>query len=162
MNNKGESISNILIKEYQKGQEFQIHQLIKNVYDEFVSSDYSEEGNQLFYDWISPSAIALRQTKLVNLWVAIADKEIIGMIEIRNQNQVTLLFVDKMFHGQGVARQLFQTALKTCLQRQTDIKKFNVHASPFSIPAYQKLGFKAIDVMQEQQGIKYLPMELIL
>jgi hypothetical protein len=48
------------IEKYKNGQEIAIHQLIKRVYDEFVLSDYSDEGNMLFYDLIQPSRIAER------------------------------------------------------------------------------------------------------
>lgn len=44
----------IKIEKYQKGQEYDISNLIRKVYDEFVSCDYTEEGNQFFYDWIQP------------------------------------------------------------------------------------------------------------
>jgi hypothetical protein len=40
----------IRIELYQNGQELMIHNLIKKVYDEFVSIDYGKEGNQFFYD----------------------------------------------------------------------------------------------------------------
>ena len=35
-------ITSIKIEPFQKGQEIEIHQLIKKVYDEFVAIDYSD------------------------------------------------------------------------------------------------------------------------
>jgi len=148
------------IEKYQNGQEISIHQLIKRVYDEFVWSDYSDEGNKFFYDWIQPSRIADRQKKQINLLVAFLDSKLVGMIEIRDNKNISLLFVDKEFQGQGIAKRLFHESLKTCIQRDSTLDKFYVHASPFSIPIYMKLGFEETDVMQIQFGIKYLPMEL--
>ncbi len=152
-------MKNIKISEYLAGQEIIIHDLIKRVYDEFVSPDYSPAGNQFFYDWIKPSKIAERQLLKRTIFIALADSEIIGMIEIRDNNTISLLFVDKTFHGQGIARKLFHTALMSCLLNNPTLEKFYVHASPFSIPVYKKLGFAETDTMQEQNGIKYLPME---
>ncbi|MFA5849496.1 MAG: GNAT family N-acetyltransferase [Bacteroidales bacterium] len=152
-------MKNIEISEYHSRQELEIHNLIKRVYDEFVSADYSPAGNQFFYDWIEPSKIAERQQLKRAIFVALADSEIIGMIEIRDNNTISLLFVDKSFHGQGIARKLFHKALKNCLLNDPTLDKFYVHASPFSIPVYKKLGFAETDTMQEQNGIKYLPME---
>jgi len=40
------------------------------------------------------------------------------------------------------------------------IERIYVHASPFSIPIYRKLGFYETDIMQEENGIRYLPMEM--
>ena len=150
----------IKIENYQNGQEIEIHQLIKKVYDEFVSIDYSDEGNKFFYDWIEPSRIAERQKNQINLLVALVDSKLIGMIEIRDNKNISLLFVDKEYHGRGIAKRLFHESLKTCIQRDSTLDKFYVHASPFSIPIYIKLGFAETDEMQVQFGIKYLPMEM--
>jgi hypothetical protein len=51
-------MNTVKIERYQSGQEIMIYQLIKKVYDEFVSVDYSNEGNRFFYEWIKPSNIA--------------------------------------------------------------------------------------------------------
>ena len=148
------------IEKYQDGQEIAIHQLIKRVYDELVSIDYSDEGNKIFYDWIQPSRILERQKSQINLLVALVDSKLVGMIEIRDNKNISLLFVDKEYQGQGIAKRLFHESLKICIQRDSALDKFYVHASPFSIPIYMKLGFEATNVMQVQFGIKYLTMEM--
>lgn len=152
----------IKIVAFENGQEHEVFKLIKKVYDEFVSKDYMEAGNIFFYDWIQPSKIAERQQNRRNILVAIDEDKMVGMIEIRDNNHISLLFVDKEYHGKGIARTLFQESIKECLTIDPQLKKFYVHASPFSIPIYAKLGFKETDVMQEQHGIKYLPMEMII
>lgn len=152
----------IKIENYKIGLEEEIHLLIKRVYNEFVSIDYSEEGNMFFYDWIEPSNIAERQKSQINLLVAIVDSRIIGMIEIRENKYISLLFVDKNYQGRGIAKKLFDESLRICIQRDPTLDKFYVHASPFSIPIYKKLGFVETDSLQENHGIKYLPMEMII
>lgn len=150
------------IEKFQVGQEKLIHQLIKKVYDEFVSIDYSEEGNMFFYDWIEPSKILERQKDQINLLIALDDTKLIGMIEIRENKNISLLFVDKNYQGRGIAKKLFQESLRICTQRDATLEKFYVHASPFSIPIYKKMGFVETDTLQENHGIKYLPMEMII
>jgi GNAT superfamily N-acetyltransferase len=154
------TMGTIQIKQYQNGQETAIYHLISRVYDEFVSIDYSYEGNQFFYDWIEPSKIAERQKDQINLLIALEDTKIIGMIEIRDNKYISLLFVDKEYQHRGIARRLFYDSLDTCMKRDPALERFYVHASPFSIPAYKKLGFIETDIMQENNGIKYLPMEM--
>jgi len=154
-------MNTIHIEKYQSGQEEQIYRLIKKVYDEFVAVDYTEAGNLFFYDWIEPSRIAERQQHQVSLLVAWDGSEVIGMIEMRDNNTISLLFVDKEYQGLGIARQLLDHALAMCFQRDPEPSEIFVHASPFSIPVYQKLGFTATDVMQEEHGIKFLPMKMI-
>jgi GNAT superfamily N-acetyltransferase len=153
-------MESIKIEKYQKGQETAIYQLIKRGYDEFVAVDCSEKGNRFFYDWIQPEKIAERQKDQINIWVAISDSKIIGMIGIRENKYISLLFVDKEYQGHGIAKRLFNESLKTCLQRDPSLRIFYVHASPFSIPVYRKLGFIETAEMQEENGIKYLPMEM--
>ncbi len=149
----------VRIEKFQNGQEKQISRLIKQVYDEFVSPDYSTEGNQFFYDWIDPLKIAERQKGQRNILVALSGPEMVGVIEIRNNNTVSLLFVDKEYQRQGIAKRLFNEALKDCVQRNPTLKKVFVHASPFSIPIYKKLGFQETAPIQIENGIKYLPMQ---
>jgi GNAT superfamily N-acetyltransferase len=155
-------MNTIRIERYQSGQEIMIHQLIKKVYDEFVSLDYSDEGNRFFYEWIKPSKIAERQCNQINLWVAFIDSKLIGMIEIRDNKYISLLFIDKEYQGQGIAKKLFDKSLKEIIRRDPKLDKFYVHASPYSIPIYKKMGFIETDNMQEENGMKYLPMEMTI
>ena len=153
-------MNKINIKLYENGQEQMIYQLIRKVYDEFVSIDYSAEGNEFFYSWIDPDKIAERQINQPNLFVATINSKIVGMIEIRNNNTISLLFVDKLYQGKGIARKLFHKSLLHCSKINPNLDKFFVHASPYSIPVYKKLGFVETDIMQVEHGIKYLPMEM--
>ena len=153
-------MSTIEIEKFHIGQEEEIYRLIKKVYDEFVSVDYSDAGNEFFYEWIQPEKIAERQIKQINLLVALVNSKIVGMIELRENSYISLLFVDKEYHGLGIAKRLFKESLKICIQRDESLDMFFVHASSFSIPIYQKLGFIATDEMQAQFGIKYLPMQM--
>lgn len=150
----------IKIEKYQNGQEYAVSDLIKRVYDEFVSCDYNVEGNQFFYDWIQPVKIAERQIKNRSMYTATIGLRIVGVIEIRENNRISLLFVDKDYQGLGIAKKLFQASLIECKKRDGKLDRFYVHASPFSVPVYKKLGFVETDELQENHGIKYLPMEM--
>lgn len=153
-------MNNINFKRYQNGQEQDIYNFVKKVYDEFVSDDYSDEGDCFFYDWISPSNIASRQKEEITILTAISDGNIVGMIEIRENKNISLLFVDKEFQRQGIAKELFHHAIKDCLQKDKQLKTFHVNASPYSVSIYKKIGFVEKNTMQVQFGIKYVPMEM--
>jgi predicted GNAT family N-acyltransferase len=124
--------------------------------------DYCDEGNKFFNDWIQPAKIAERQIIQTNIWIAFKDSILVGMIEIRDNKFISLLFVDKIYQGQGIAKGLFNESLKEIIKREPDLKKFYVHASPYSIPIYKKMGFVETDIMCEENGIKYLPMEITI
>ncbi len=150
---------NFDIRPFVPGDEYEIYRLIKRVYGEFVSADCTEEGNKFFYDWIAPEYIARRQHGQNNLFVTTETSGIVGMIETRDDQNITLMFVDKEHQGRGIARKLFEKTLENCRKRNKSLKKFYVHASPYSVQVYEKLGFVATNVMQEEHGIQYLPME---
>ena len=95
-------------------------------------------------------------------FVATVDSQIVGMVETRDDKYISLLFVDKLYHRMGIAKALFKTALENCLCRDSTFKKFYVHASPYSINVYVRLGFKDTGGMRVENGIKYLPMEMEL
>jgi GNAT superfamily N-acetyltransferase len=157
-----EQMGSIRITPFNEGLELAVSELIRKVYDEFVAPDYSAEGNRFFYDWIEPLKIRARQMTGRNMFVAMEGESVIGVIEIRDNNRISLLFTDKDYQGIGIARSLFQESLKQCIQREPSLSKFYVHASPFSVSIYKRLGFIAVDEMQEQNGLKYVPMEMNL
>lgn len=152
----------ITVEKYRKGQETAVFNLIKKVYDAYVAADYSSEGNAFFYNWIQPSKIAERQLKQNNIWLAFKGPEMVGMIEIRENKFISLLFVDKNYQGQGIAKTLFDVSLREMIQRYSGLEKVCVHASPFSVPIYLKMGFAETGLMCEENGIKYVPMEMII
>ena len=154
------TMKTVQIKSFQSGEEQAAHQLVKSVYDEYVAPENTPEGNQHFYDWIAPDQIAKRQEKQNNLWLAWDNVQLAGLIEIRDGNNITLLFVDKAWQKRGIATLLFQTALKECLKRNPDLDKFLVHASLCSVPVYKSFGFKVTEKARKENGIYFVPMEL--
>jgi GNAT superfamily N-acetyltransferase len=153
-------MQNLKIIPFKEGQEIAVNTLIRNVYNEFVAPDYTAEGNRFFYDWIEPAKIKERQTNGRTMLLAMVGTTLAGIIEIRDNNHISLLFTSKAYQGRGIARTLLHEAMKACLQNNPDLTAFYVHASPFSVPIYRKLGFVETNIMQENNGIRYIPMEM--
>lgn len=149
-----------MIRRFEPGEEQAVYELIKRVYDEFVAGDYSEAGNNFFYDWIEPSKIAARQADGRNIWVACEDSKLVGVVETRDNKFISLLFVEKGYQGRGIAKELFKVAVNEILKRAPATEYIYVHASPFSVPVYKRLGFTEAGRMTEENGIWYLPMEM--
>jgi len=70
------------------------------------------------------------------------------------------MFVDKKYHHQGIAKDLLAESIRVSKNRDSTIDKYYVNSSPFAVSIYSRLGFVATDVMQEQSGIKFVPMIL--
>ena len=155
-------MSSIEIKSFEKGQETSVSRLISEVYDEFVAPGYTAEGNAFFHAFIEPASILKRHERQNNLLLAFNGGILAGMIEMRDNNHVSLLFTRKEFMGKGIARELLREGILVCLSRKASTPKIYVHASPYSIPIYERLGFQASGLLMQNNGITYLPMEMKL
>lgn len=147
---------------FSQGKENDVFQLIKNVFDEFVAPDYSQDGNEFFYSYIDPACIIERFNNGNLILTASFGNEIIGMIEVRDWFHICLLFVSKNHQRKGISRLLFEKALNEILNNKPEIRFIEVNASPFSVEIYKRLGFNIISERQERNGIIYIPMILTL
>jgi GNAT superfamily N-acetyltransferase len=101
---------NGVIIDYLKMKEIDfVSNMITNIFDEFVGRDYSEEGNNTFKDYIKPENILNRLNGASSLfYVAKYENKIIGMLEIKNNDHISLFFIKKDFHGKGIGKRLFK------------------------------------------------------
>ena len=134
--------------------------IVNDTFDEYVGIDYSEEGKNTFKDYLKPQNILARiNEKTSHFYVAKYNNEIIGTLEIKNNNHISLFFVKKEFHGKGIGRKLFENYLRKLKQEKNDIKIISVNSSFYAENIYAKFGFIKTNEIQEKNGIKYIPME---
>lgn len=88
--------------------------------------------------------------------------ELLGVIEIRNNAHLSLLFVSPDHQRQGIGKQLLAAAIKWTVHEDPNLKKLTVHASPNSVRAYEKLGFSTISAEKEVNGIRFTSMEKVI
>ncbi len=137
----------------------EFHDLVKRVYDEFVSGDYSEKGNQTFYSYIQKNEIQKRINEGQWAYTYKINGEIVGVLEIRNKNHISLFFVDKQNHGQKIGRKLFDHYLGELKKEETLYDFIEVNSSPFAKGIYEKLGFNCCTDLEERDGIKFYYMK---
>ena len=137
----------------------QYSNMINNVFDEFVGKDYSIQGNCTFKEFIEPQNILERFNNGVNqFYIAKYDNEIIGVLEIKNKDHISLFFVKKEFQGQGIGKKLFEIHVNS-IKNNEEIKIITVNSSIYAEKIYSKLRFVKTNEIQEKCGIKYIPME---
>ena len=76
----------------------------------FEAKDYGMEGVDSFRNFISDPL--LRRMFLLgtyHMFVATYHEKIVGMVSLRNENHISLLFVDEMYHKRGIGRRLIDT-----------------------------------------------------
>ncbi|MBP1040636.1 GNAT family N-acetyltransferase [Vagococcus sp. BWB3-3] len=133
--------------------------LVKDTFDLFQKPDYTAEGVQSFYDFISEDHIkqALRTHKL-HLYGCFHNQILVGILGIRQPHHICLLFVDQAYHRQGIAAQLVANWKQTLKPGAT----ITVNSSPYAVPAYEKMGFSSTSASQTIDGITFVPMSCLL
>jgi len=136
--------------------------LVWRVFSEFEAPSYSDEGILEFKTFINSDSIAekISNGKLL-IWGAFEDAKLVGVIAVRQPLHISLLFVDKQYHRRGIARKLLETALNATTHANAH-ERVTVHASPYAVEIYQRLGFVTVDTTRTMHGIRFTPMELLL
>jgi GNAT superfamily N-acetyltransferase len=159
MNNSDNAI---IYRSLEPGEESEVARLVRRVFNRFVAHEYSEEGVGEFLNYATATNIAQRRAKHHFVLVAETVGKLVGVIEIRDYNHVSLLFVDPRFHRRGIARALMGQALTHCLEHNPELSQVEVNSSPYAVQVYERLGFRQVNTMQERNGIRYVPMILKL
>ncbi|MCM1047027.1 MAG: GNAT family N-acetyltransferase [Clostridiales bacterium] len=128
----------------------------------FEADCYTQEGIRNFEDFITDTTLHnMFIMGEYQMFVALDDKKIVGMITLRNSSHISLLFVDEKYHRKGIGRALI-LYLQKYLLSEMGIGKVTVNAAPYGVGFYHKLGFRDLRPEEERDGIKYTPMEFVL
>ncbi|EKU97666.1 putative acyltransferase [Leptolyngbya sp. PCC 7375] len=140
----------------------EVSELVARGFNEFVAPECSSEGIQEFYRYIQPNAFRTRvQTNHFSLITLVQDK-IVGVIEMRDHNHISLLFVTSEFQHRGIAKELLRQALQICRANEPRLSEISVNSSSYAVPIYEKLGFHRAGERQVRNGIGFIPMVLKL
>jgi len=90
--------------------------------------------------------------------LAYSDSHLAGFIAIRDGSHLFHLFVERSHQRQGIARRLWERALKQLCAPGTDAH-FTVNSSLSAVPVYQAFGFVPAGSVQSMHGISFLPMQ---
>lgn len=140
----------------QSGEEDSICKLIHRIFMKYVSPYYDEKGIREFLDYVTHEKLLARSKKDHFVFVAKNEGQTAGMIEIRENNHISLLFVEQ--HGHGVGRELFKRAVYRCRRNRPDATSITVNSSPNAVSIYERFGFSATGPQQIGNGIKFTPM----
>jgi len=103
---------------------------------------------------VTPTAVAeCIASAEYRYWVAERDRQLLGMIAMRNANHIHHLFVLPQVHGQGIAGRLWARAKAECSGVVT------LRSSLYAVPVYERFGFVKSGPQAEKDGLAYQPME---
>ncbi|MCR5570261.1 MAG: GNAT family N-acetyltransferase [Paludibacteraceae bacterium] len=137
------------VEKLDQSQKMEALELAWRVFQEFEASDYSQEGIDEFHNFVSKVA----PTADMQFWGAFHGERMVGMAATRVPQHLSLFFVDKEFHRQGVGRSLFEALL-----REFPTGPITVNSSPYAAPIYPHYGFVPTSGEQVVNGIRFVPM----
>ena len=145
----------MLIREMKFNDISSVNSLIIEVFDKYMSGDYTKEGIKNFYEFISPASLRERLSSGNRFYTAEKDEIIAGVIEVRDNSHIALFYVKGAFHGMGIGRSLFEHALEQIPTGTT----ITVNSSPFAVPVYERLGFTRHLPARMKDGMAFIPMK---
>jgi GNAT superfamily N-acetyltransferase len=148
----------IIYRHARPGEEQRIIDLALAAFDDSVAPEYTDEGIAEFRRYCNLESYIERNRADHFSLVAEFNKEIIGMIEVRDHDHIALLFVDTRFQGHGIGNNLVNKAWEICRRNRPDVGSMTVHSSPNAVAAYEKMGFRPEDNEQCENGIRFVPM----
>lgn len=128
----------------------------------YEAKDYGPIGTKNFRDFLTDSRLhrmfVIGKYLVFGAWHG---DQLLGMISLRDEIHISLLFVDPAFHGMGIGSSLMDYMERYILTEQHQ-DKVTVDAAPYAVGFYHRRGFT--DLMQEQKmdGIRFVPMEKAL
>ena len=142
------------IRTLANGQEVEVCNLVARTFNEFIAPEFSEEGVEEFFKYANPRAFKKRLESGYLAMVAEIQGKLAGMIEVKANNHISMLYVDKAFHRNGVARGLIKNVMHV-LSKSSDV---TVNSSRYAVPFYEKLGFIQFEEEKIIYGVIHVPM----
>jgi len=150
----------ITYREIYQGEEEDVCKLIIECFNEFVAPRYSEDGIIEFSKYVTPESTLNRLSRNHFILIALDGNFIVGVIEIRNHNHISLFFVRKEYQNQGIGKRLHELAIEKCKTLKPDVNVIDVNSSPYAVPIYEKLGFVKVSNEQINNGMRFTPMTI--
>ena len=150
----------VSIRRMEPGEEDQICQLVLQVFNDFVAQLYEHEGVEEFTRYVEAKLMAKRVQSNHFILIAEANEKLIGTVEMKNFNHISLLFVSREKQHQGVGRQLVKEALRIARLHNPELSEVDVHSSPNAVDAYKKFGFHTAGPETLENGISFIPMKM--
>ena len=150
----------IVYRKMHTGEEQKVCDLVRQVFNAFVASDYGQDGIEAFFRFANPGAMEERMQSDGFVLVAYQADALVGVLEFVPPDCIAMLFV--AVQHQGIAKELLAQATSKARALNPGLLKLTVHSSLYAEPIYQKMGFCKTGSVTAEHGITYIPMELLL
>ena len=135
--------------------------LVWTTFMEFEAQDYGEEGVGHFFEFITDDDLHKAFLRgAYPVLVARLDGKIVGVGSVRSGNRLSLLFVAKECHKNGIGTELIDRLCRY-LRDICHESSMIVKAAPYAVEFYKKIGFVPLEPERNISGIRVTTMELI-
>ena len=148
----------IIIREARVNDAREISDLTIRLLHTFLQPDLTEEGENILLETLRPEAVRERiESGQYSTYLALEGNKVVGIISMKEVTHLYHLFVSESHQGRGIAKKLWETALRECLSDR-QIKEITVNASGYAVGFYQKIGFSPTGPAEWKNGIRSTPM----
>ena len=137
-----------------------VTQLAERCFEDSIRPFYTEEGCLLFHTYVLPVQILERSSSGALILVAEEEKEITGVVELREKNHISMLFVSPEFQQCGIGRKLLERIWKLAVKLDSGLSGLTTFAAPGAVEAYRHWGFTADGPETVESGVRYTPMSI--
>ncbi|XYJ08827.1 GNAT family N-acetyltransferase [Telluria sp. B2] len=131
--------------------------LLRDAASEFIVHESTPEGAATFLRENDEHGLRAYVHSGHVYHVAQMDAALAGFIGVRANSHLFHLFVDKRWHGRGLARQLWDVARREAVARGGS-GEFTVNSSNHAVPVYEAFGFVRTAPTQCVKGLYFNPM----
>ncbi|QNA88842.1 GNAT family N-acetyltransferase [Massilia sp. Dwa41.01b] len=149
----------MLIRPFEAADLTAVARLLRASASEFIVHESSPEGAATFLRENDEDGLRGYLAQGYAYHVACDGDALAGFVAMRGNDHLFHLFVDKRWHGQGLARRLWLAARDAALARGGS-GSFTVNASNFAMPVYERFGFVRTAPTQCVKGLYFNPMRL--
>ena len=132
--------------------------LVNSVFDTYIAPQYTPQGKSEFRKYTESEAFLERIDQGHFVIIAVREDVLVGMIEMRENNHVSLLFVAEAFQRQGVSRVLLEEATTHARSLGAELERITVNSSRYGVPVYEALGFRQTGPERTVNGIAFIPL----
>ena len=135
------------------------------VWDVFIrenANSCTQQGIEEFARFIKmENFMPLVESGEMIVFGAVEGQDLGGVGAVRRDGHISLLFVRPDLRRKGIAKALVGEMCRYCTM-QFALMRMTVNASVVSTEAYHHMGFRDLAPVQEKNGIRFVPMDLMI
>lgn len=134
--------------------------LLTALAEEFIVGEFSTEGrlHLLTHFGLAEMEERLKAAEY-RFRVAEDGAMLAGVVAVRARTHLQYLFVARSHQRCGLARRLWDLARLDAIGGGNAAGRFTVNASNYAVPAYERLGFRCVGPVRQENGVRFQPME---